>query len=90
MIDGMVLSLIINGEMQYSTFIFGGEPSCTYKKVVSSKKDEIYSISSFLFIKNCIKRYKTEYLFTQKVEKCYDLELSFCHFPEQVGYELKR
>ncbi len=25
MIDGMVLSLIINGEMQYSTFIFGGE-----------------------------------------------------------------
>ena len=68
-----------------------GQPSCTYKKAVSSKKDEIYSISSFLFIKNCIKRCNSEYLFAQKVgQKCCDLELSFCHFPEHIGFELKR
>lgn len=41
----------------------------------------------FLFVKNCIKWGRIEYLFTQKVgQKCYDLELSFCDFPEQVGY----
>ena len=66
-------------------------PSCTYKKAVSSKKDEIYSISSFLFIKNCIKRYNSEYLFAQKVgQKCYKLELSFHDFPEHIGFELKQ
>ena len=37
-----------------------GEPSCTHKKADVHKKDEIYSISSFLFIKNCIKCYKIE------------------------------
>ena len=39
----------------------------------------------------CIKSGKIEYLFTKKVgQKCCDLELSFCDFPEYVGFELKR
>ena len=38
-----------------------------------------------------MKRYKTEELSVQKVgQKCYDLELLFCDFPERIGYELKQ
>lgn len=65
--------------------------SCTHKKADVNKKDEIYSISSFLFFKKCNKWYNSEYLFAQKVgQKCYNLELSFCDFPEHIGFELKQ
>ena len=66
-----------------------GEPSCGNQKAATNKKDGFYANPPFLLQKIVNKRQQNELLFILKLgQKCCNLELSFCVFSDDVGFEL--
>lgn len=56
----VVIIYKVTGNVSCKFKSYRGSHLALTKKLSVHKKDEIYSISSFLFVKNCIKWCKTE------------------------------